>query len=235
MSLCVTLCGSTRFESEFVDAQRELSRAGIAFFSLAVLPANRAPDEDWSDGSYDKIVADLMYFDRILRSDAILVLGDGYIGMSTAREILWADIQGKGIAAHRAGSNWPTTIERLKMAVYLDRSILLRMARTFFEQRVDPTNPPTPRGVPTEHRKSSFASGSGRVTEGDRVELLNYAGSSTPLSTGRFGTLGEVFQDGDCCVKWDDGQPPHQVKWHRVRKVGCYEESDHRLVPRRVK
>jgi len=128
----VTLCGSTRFESEFIKAQRQLSVAGIAFFSLAVLPQNRTPGEDWSDLSYDKIMADIMYFDRIIRSDAILLLGDGYIGFSTAREILWADVQGKGVAAHRAGTDWAPTLSRLKIKVYPDHYHIVERAKMFF-------------------------------------------------------------------------------------------------------
>src|SRR5271169_4422393 len=101
--MIVTLCGSTRFEAEFITAQRELSRRGVNFFSLAVLPSHRMPGESWNDGEWNKTIADLLYYDRIIHSDAIVVLGDGYIGQSTAREIIWAWIQGKGIAFHQIG------------------------------------------------------------------------------------------------------------------------------------
>jgi len=112
--MLVTLCGSTRFESEFIAAGRELSRRGVTVFSLAVLPCHRGTDEGWSDGQLDKTMADLLYYDRIERSDAVIVLGDGYIGTSTAREILWAQIRGKGIVRHLVGDAWDETLRRLR-------------------------------------------------------------------------------------------------------------------------
>jgi hypothetical protein len=132
--MIITLSGSTRFESEFIKAQRELSRAGINFFSLAVLPQHREPGEDWSDGSYDKVIADLLYFDRILHSDAVIVLGDGYIGMSTAREILWAKIQNKPICSHYPELEWLDTISRLRQGVYETEDLVVK-AEEFFKRQ----------------------------------------------------------------------------------------------------
>lgn len=112
--MLVTLCGSsTRFEGQFIEAQRELTRHGINAMSLSVLPKDRVPGDDWSDDGYPKVMADLLYLDRIMTSEAILVLGDGYIGKSTAREILWSRIQNKGILAHRPGGCWDKTVDRL--------------------------------------------------------------------------------------------------------------------------
>jgi len=95
--MIVTLCGSVRFEQDFIDAQRELMLRGIACYSLAVLPSHRPKDEAWQDGAFAKTIADLVHFDKILHSDKVLVLGDGYIGLSTAREIVWAVLQRKVI------------------------------------------------------------------------------------------------------------------------------------------
>lgn len=133
--MIVTLSGSVRFEREFIKAQRECSRNSIQFFSLAVLPQNRGQGEDWGDDSYDKIVADLLYFDRILRSDAVVVLGDGYVGMSTAREILWAEIQHKPIYAHLLSDDWTETARllRTRHPPRLQDQQVIFAARRFFK------------------------------------------------------------------------------------------------------
>lgn len=93
--MIVTLCGSVRFEDDFRVAGLELGRCGIACYTLAVmppLPANFNPrGQELNESGLDKIMLDLGYFAKIMQSDAILVLGDGYIGQSTAREILWAN------------------------------------------------------------------------------------------------------------------------------------------------
>jgi hypothetical protein len=112
--MIVTLCGSVRFEQEFIIAGRELSRNGILCFTLAVLPAHREPDEGWADGQFDKTIADLLYFKRIVHSNAIVVLGDGYIGLSTSREVLWAYLWNKPIYHHPIGGNWQATCRRLR-------------------------------------------------------------------------------------------------------------------------
>lgn len=130
--MIVTLSGSTRFEAEFISAQRELSRWGINFFSLAVLPQHRLPDENWADGSYDKVIADLLYFDRILHSDAVVVLGDGYIGQSTAKEILWASIQQKPIIHHLPDADWDETATKIRIGWAIDSPVLKRAAEGVF-------------------------------------------------------------------------------------------------------
>lgn len=99
--MVITLCGSVRFEDDFKKAGLELGRRGIACFTLAVmppLPANFNPrGQELEENGLDKIMLDLGYFEKIMRSDAVLVLGDGYVGKSTAREILWADQLGKPV------------------------------------------------------------------------------------------------------------------------------------------
>lgn len=144
--MIVTLCGSTRFEADFIAAQRELSLRGILCFSLAVLPQHRLPDEDWADGSISKVMADLLYFQRIQHSAAILVLGDGYVGQSCAREILWAGIQEKAIYAQSRElwheligklydhkNSWDAIASRLQTTrAFDDSSILLQKAREVF-------------------------------------------------------------------------------------------------------
>lgn len=150
--MIVTLVGSVRFEEQFIEAQRELSRRGVLAFSLAVLPCHRKGGEDWEDGSYDKTMADLMYFYRIMNSDAILVLGDGYIGQSSSREILWAGILGKKmVAVWRIGLkkivstvhetnlylSWDMIVDRLTDAIKSggaeDSALLLELAKRTFQ------------------------------------------------------------------------------------------------------
>lgn len=132
--MIVTLSGSTRFEQDFINAQRELSKRGVLYFSLAVLPQNREQGEDWSDESITKVMADLLYFYRIQNSDAVLVLGDGYIGQSTAREILWADIQSRPLYRQRPVNlvtDWDKIVERL-FDQHDDRADLVQKAREVF-------------------------------------------------------------------------------------------------------
>ena len=128
--MIVTLCGSRRFEKEFIEAQRELSRRGVLCFSLAVLPQHAEPNE-MIDGSLDKTMADLLYYDRILHSEAILVLGDGYIGDSTAREILWANIKGKKIYRRINHEAWDNVVFKFHTKLD-DSSVLLLQAKGRF-------------------------------------------------------------------------------------------------------
>lgn len=122
--MIVTLCGSTRFEAEFISAQCELSLRGINFFSLAVFPKDRQDSISWADGQWSKTIADLLYYDRIIHSDAIVVLGDGYIGQSTAKEIVWAWIQEKGVLRHKINHSWDDTVTNLRIK---KRDKLLRL------------------------------------------------------------------------------------------------------------
>lgn len=51
----------------------------------------------------EKITLDLVHLDKILNSDAIVVINpDGYVGFSTAREIQWALMKSKKIFYHEA-------------------------------------------------------------------------------------------------------------------------------------
>jgi len=106
----ITLCGSTRFMDDFREANIQLTRGGLSVISLSFATQKELDGVEIEKGM--KEVLDLVHFNKILRSDAIVVVGDGYIGFSTAREILWASMQGKGL--HRTmdhmesgGMNWP--------------------------------------------------------------------------------------------------------------------------------
>lgn len=97
----ITLCGSTRFEPLFQDWNHRLACAGHTVYSLSLFgrEAKDAGKDDKKIVSEDeKITLDLVHLDKIMNSDAILVLNpDGYVGFSTSREIRWARMQGKRI------------------------------------------------------------------------------------------------------------------------------------------
>lgn len=127
-----TLSGSVRFEAEFKEAQRELSRRHILCFSLAVFPSDWPGKlAGWKDGEIEKTVADLLYFNRILHSDVVLVLGDGYIGTSTSREIIWAHIQDKKIF-HRLHYDWNEIVDRFRSKEADDSHWLVAQAEATF-------------------------------------------------------------------------------------------------------
>lgn len=90
----VCLCGSTRFLNEFQEANIELTKLGLTVITIS-MAMPKQPENDKEDGL--KHLLDLVHLNKILKSDAIVVVGDGYIGESTAREILWATMQGKKI------------------------------------------------------------------------------------------------------------------------------------------
>lgn len=91
----ICLCGSTRFKDDFEEANRELTRRG---FSVITISFALEKDEQGNEKEPAvKELADLVHLNKILRSDAVLVVGDGYIGYSTCREMLWASMQGKPV------------------------------------------------------------------------------------------------------------------------------------------
>lgn len=97
----ITLCGSTRFKAQFEEWNHKLALAGHTVYSLSLFA--REEKDVGKEGNptiteAEKIILDLVHLDKILNSDAIVVIDvDGYVGFSTNREILWARIQGKYI------------------------------------------------------------------------------------------------------------------------------------------
>jgi hypothetical protein len=100
----ITLCGSTRFEPLFHKWSSDLALAGHTVYSLSMF--GREASDSGKDGKpvvseRDKIILDLVHLDKILNSDAIVVINqDGYVGFSTSREIIWARMQGKTVYWH---------------------------------------------------------------------------------------------------------------------------------------
>lgn len=84
--------------AQFHEANVELTRRGFSVITISMaLP--RETRAEISANKPLKEVLDLVHFNKILRSDAVFVVMDEseYIGFSTAREIIWANMQGKPV------------------------------------------------------------------------------------------------------------------------------------------
>lgn len=91
----VTLCGSTRFKEQFLEAQKQLSLEGYIVFSVGLF-GHSGDEEAWQPGM--KEMLDANHLRKIDMSDGIYVINvDGYIGESTKREIEYAFVNGKFI------------------------------------------------------------------------------------------------------------------------------------------
>lgn len=115
----VTLCGSARFEQDFIDANRELTLRGFVVISMSVLPS-QAPNgagKAWYTPA-QKVVLDLVHLEKITMADAILVVGDGYVGESTGREIAWAALQGvPAVYQNSPVADWDYLAEMLHIEI----------------------------------------------------------------------------------------------------------------------
>lgn len=100
--MIITLCGSARFEADYIEANKELSLRGFVVIPLSTLPRDNEGNKDWYN-NYQKEMLDLVHLSKIQSSQAIVVVGDGYIGRSTSREILWAHMNDKTIVAQVDG------------------------------------------------------------------------------------------------------------------------------------
>lgn len=89
----ITLCGSARFEEEFKSTNKYLTLCGHMIYSLACMPSDNG-GKDWYTES-EKQILDLVHLAKIEESDVIVVVGDGYVGESTIREINWANVRNK--------------------------------------------------------------------------------------------------------------------------------------------
>ena len=91
----VTLCGSTRFKEQFLEAQKQLSLEGYIVSSVGLF-GHSGDVEVWQPGM--KEMLDANHLRKIDMSDGIYVINvDGYIGESTKREIEYAFVNGKFI------------------------------------------------------------------------------------------------------------------------------------------
>ena len=91
----ITLCGSTRFKEEFLEAQKRLTLEGNIVISVGLF-GHSGDDVVWTDGVKDML--DRQHLAKIDLADEIFVINiGGYIGDSTRREIAYADYRGKSI------------------------------------------------------------------------------------------------------------------------------------------
>ena len=91
----VTLCGSTRFKDEFMQAQKKLTLEGNIVISVGLF-GHSGDAEVWAEGT--KEMLDDMHKRKIDMADEIFVINvGGYIGSSTRSEIEYAHRTGKTV------------------------------------------------------------------------------------------------------------------------------------------
>ena len=91
----ITLCGSTRFKEQFMEAQKKLTLEGNIVISVGLF-GHSGDDEVWTPGM--KEMLDNMHKRKIDMADAIYVINvGGYIGESTRSEIEYALRNGKKV------------------------------------------------------------------------------------------------------------------------------------------
>ncbi len=98
----VTLCGSTRFKDEFMEAQKRLTLKGNIVISVGLFghSGDREVWENMDEGTITKTkeMLDDMHKRKIDMADSIYVINvGGYIGDSTRSEIEYAKAHGKQV------------------------------------------------------------------------------------------------------------------------------------------
>ena len=98
----ITLCGSTRFKDEFMEAQKRLTLEGNIVISVGLF-GHSGDHEVWENMDEGTLTAtkemlDYMHKRKIDMADEIFVINvGGYIGESTRSEIEYAKKTGKAI------------------------------------------------------------------------------------------------------------------------------------------
>ena len=98
----VTLCGSTRFKDQFMEAQKRLTLEGCIVISVGLF-GHAGDSEVWEgmdEGTLTrtKEMLDDMHKRKIDMADEIFVINvGGYIGSSTRSEIEYAQRTGKTV------------------------------------------------------------------------------------------------------------------------------------------
>ena len=91
----VTLCGSTKFKDEFMQAQKKLTLEGCIVISVGLF-GHSGDQEVFTEGV--KEMLDDMHKRKIDMADEIFVINvGGYIGSSTRSEIEYAHRTGKTV------------------------------------------------------------------------------------------------------------------------------------------
>ena len=98
----ITLCGSTRFKDQFMEAQKRLTLEGNIVISVGLF-GHSGDQEVWEnmdEGTLTKTkeMLDDMHKRKIDMADAIYVINvGGYVGSSTKSEIEYAITHGKEV------------------------------------------------------------------------------------------------------------------------------------------
>ena len=91
----ITLCGSTKFKEQYLEAQERLTLEGNIVISVGLF-GHSGDDEVWTEGT--KAMLDDMHKRKIDMADEIFVINvGGYIGESTKGEIQYAIENCKGV------------------------------------------------------------------------------------------------------------------------------------------
>ncbi len=102
----ITLCGSTRFKNQFMEAQKRLTLEGNIVISVGLF-GHSGDDEVWTEGT--KEMLDDMHKRKIDMADEIFVINvGGYIGSSTRSEIEYANATGKAVNYLEPVQDWGT-------------------------------------------------------------------------------------------------------------------------------
>ena len=91
----ITLCGSTRFKEQFLEAQKRLTLEGNIVISVGLF-GHSGDDEVWTEGTKQRL--DDMHKRKIDMADSIYVIKlGGYNGESTRSESEYAMRHGKEV------------------------------------------------------------------------------------------------------------------------------------------
>ena len=91
----ITLCGSTRFKEQFLEAQKRLTLEGNIVISVGLF-GHSGDNEVWTEGK--KEMLDDMHKRKIDMADEIFVINvGGYIGSSTRSELEYANANDKKV------------------------------------------------------------------------------------------------------------------------------------------
>lgn len=91
----ITLCGSTKFKEQYLEAQKRLTLEGNIVISVGLF-GHSGDNEVWTEGT--KAMLDDMHLRKIDMADEVFVINvGGYIGSSTRNEIKYAMDHGKEV------------------------------------------------------------------------------------------------------------------------------------------
>jgi len=129
----ITLCGSTRFKDEFLQAQKRLTLEGNIVISVGLF-GHSGDDEVWTEGT--KEMLDDMHKRKIDMADAIYVINvGGYIGSSTRSEIEYAVAHGKEVLyLEEPGKTAQLSVSEQRVAA---QSARLRAVQRAYNQVLD--------------------------------------------------------------------------------------------------